>query len=71
MMDGNVFPVFCVQHQFYVLGSKEYQDNRLWMPFLIPLGPAAALFGVADLKDNVVRMLRLFRLNAHSGAVTE
>ncbi|HWB93835.1 MAG TPA: hypothetical protein VG605_18375, partial [Puia sp.] len=58
-------------HQFYVLGSKEYHDKRLWMPFMIPIGPVAGLYGIADLRDNVVRMLRLFRLNVHSGEVTE
>ncbi|HEY4206179.1 MAG TPA: hypothetical protein VGM31_05165 [Puia sp.] len=37
MMDGNVFPVFSVGHQFYVLGSKEYGHRRVWVPFYAPM----------------------------------
>ena len=28
MMDGNLFPIFLVGHQFYVLGSKEYHKRQ-------------------------------------------
>jgi hypothetical protein len=71
MMDGNLFPVFCVHHQFYVLGSKEYRDKKLWVPFIIPIGPLALVYGATDVSDNVVRTLRLFRLNVKTGLVTE
>jgi hypothetical protein len=71
MMDGNLFPVFCVQHQFYVLGSKEYRDKKLWVPILIPVGPFALISGTADVSDNVVRTLRLFRLDVRTGRVIE
>jgi hypothetical protein len=71
MMDGNVFPVVRGHHQFYVLGSREYRNNKIWVPFLVPLGPAAAVYGITDVHDNVVRSLRLFRLNVRSGRVTE
>ena len=71
MMDGNVFPVFVVQHQFYVLGSKEYQDHKLWIPFAFPLGAVAFVSGAADVKDNVTRSLRLFRLDLRTGEIIE
>lgn len=71
MMDGNVFPLLRVQHQFYVLGSREYRNNKTWIPFLFPLGPAASVYGITNVHDDVVRSLRLFRLNAQSGKVIE
>ncbi len=70
MMDGNVFPVFCVDHQFYVLGSKDYQDKQIWVPLFIPLG-GALLYGTTDVADNVIRKLRLFRLDVRSGRVIQ
>jgi len=71
MMDGNLFPVFRVHHQFYVLGSKDYRDRKLWLPYIIPLGPWGLVYGVTDVSDNVVRTVRLFRLNVKTGRVTE
>jgi hypothetical protein len=71
MMDGNVFPILRVHHQFYVLGSREYRSNSVWIPLFIPLGPAAGVSGIMDVSENVKRTLRLFRLNVHSGKVTE
>jgi len=71
MMDGNLFPVFRVYHQFYVLGSKGYRDKKLWLPFIIPLGPGGLVLGTTDVSDHVVRTLRLFRLNVKTGRVTE
>ena len=71
MMDGNLFPIFSVQHQFYVLGSKEYRNKKIWVPFIIPLGPTGLVFGTTSFGDNVVRELRLFRLNVKTGRVTE
>jgi hypothetical protein len=73
MMDGNVFPVFCVHHQFYVLGSKEYRNPKVNVPMFIPLGIGYSVFlgGVNSIADNVSRALRLFRLDVQSGEVTE
>jgi hypothetical protein len=71
MMDGNLFPVFCVQHQFYVLGSKEYHDKKLWIPIFIPVSPVAGIYGSADISENVVRTLHLFRLDVKTGHVIE
>jgi len=70
MMDGNVFPVFPVGHQFYVLGSKEYLNKQMWVPFFLPLGGGFA-YGTTAVSDNVIRKLQLFRLNIQSGEVTE
>jgi hypothetical protein len=71
MMDGNVFPVFSVGHQFYVLGSKEFGHHRTWMPMYVPLGSAAFIYGAAVASDKIYRKLRLFRLDTRSGVVGE
>lgn len=68
MMDGNLFPAFCVHHQFYVLGSKEYYTRKAPVPFLVVL-PAVYAFGVAKIDLEVLRKLRLFRIDVESGAV--
>jgi len=72
MMDGNVFPVFCVHHQFYVLGSKESRNSKLHLPVYLEFG-AAALFvsGINNVRDEVSRTLRVFRLDVQSGEVAE
>jgi len=71
MMDGNVFPVFIVYHQWYVLGSKDYRNKQLWLPVILPLGAGAFISGTTDISDHVVRTLRLFRLDERSGRVIE
>lgn len=72
MMDGNLFPIFQVQHQFYALGSKEYQlKGGIFIPFFIPLGPAAAIMGVTKINQSMARTLRIFRIDPVSGNVTE
>ena len=71
MMDGNLFPVFPVHHQFYVLGSKDYRNKKVWVPFYIPLGPLVVAYGITSVSDNVVRSLRLFRLDPQTGMITE
>jgi hypothetical protein len=71
MMDGNLFPVFDVQHQFYVLGSKDYRDRKTRVPYVIPLGPMGMIVGTTKVGDNVVRDLHLYRLNVKTGRVTE
>lgn len=71
MMDGNLFPVLRVHHQFYVLGSNEYRSHKVWVPFFTPLGPAASMAGITAVSENISRTLRLFRLDASSGDVTE
>ena len=70
MMDGNLFPVFRVQHQFYVLGSDQYKrDVVAIIPFMIPLGPAAMMYGMATVNSGIYRKLQIFRLDADSEAV--
>jgi len=71
MMDGNLFPILRVHHQFYVLGSNEYRSHKVWVPFFSPLGPAASIVGMTAVSENVSRTLRLFRLDVNSGEVTE
>jgi hypothetical protein len=58
MIQGSLYPVFMVGHQFYVLGSKEHRYSRLWVE------------GV-QLTDDLVKTLRLFRVDIDSGKVAE
>jgi len=69
MMDGNLFPVFCIHHQFYVLGSKEYRTKSIPLLFFVPVTSAAFLYGIATVDQSVLRKLSLFRLNVQSGEV--
>lgn len=71
MMDGNLFPVFLVHHQFYVLGSDLYKQKNLAIPFILPIGPAAFLYGAVDVKSAISRKLQIFRLDAESGKVAK
>lgn len=71
MMDGNVFPVFLVGHQFYVLGSKEYQSHRMWVPFYAPLGGGSFAYGYETEAETVYRKLQLYRLDINTGEVGE
>jgi hypothetical protein len=58
MILGSLFPVFIVGHQFYVLGSKEHRYRKLWLE------------GV-QLTEDLVKTLRLFRVDIDSGKVVE
>jgi hypothetical protein len=70
MMDGNCFPVFKVHHQWYVLGSNEYRTaSGVMIPFALPLGPYAFVWGIVSANETVYRKLRLFRLDTESGRV--
>jgi hypothetical protein len=74
MMDGNLFPIFFVHHQFYVLGSKVYKKNKLYVPsfLLFPGGPLWAqdwIGGWTPINLGTLRSLRLFRLDAKTGQV--
>jgi hypothetical protein len=73
MMDGNVFPIFMVHHQFYILGSKEYRDHKIIVPGFIPIsmGVAAIVYGANNVSDNITRSLRLFRLDIRTGEILE
>lgn len=72
MMDGNLFPLFSVYHQFYVLGSTEYRNRKLWLPVWIPTGQLGfSTIAHIDISDNVYRSLRIFRLDMPSGRITE
>lgn len=73
MMDGNLFPIFFVHHQFYVLGSKEYKKKKIFVPFFL-MTPGSALTkeyisGYGTIDVGTMRSLRLFRLDANTGAV--
>jgi hypothetical protein len=69
MMDGNLFPVFLVHHQFYVLGSKEYASKKLYVPFFALVPGAFWVAGITSVSEEVIRNLRLFRLDAATGQV--
>ena len=71
MMDGNLFPVFNVHHQFYILGSKLYSTARIGLPFFIPVTPATYAYGWAQLDETVLRKLQVFRLDVESGKVID
>jgi hypothetical protein len=71
MMDGNLFPIFSVHHQFYVLGSKEYDDHKFWVPLFVLIPGGSFISSTADVSESVIRSLRLFRLDVKSGAVVE
>ncbi len=62
MIDGSLFPVYRIGHQFYVLGSKEYRYRKLWL--YMPIGPIEAV-------EDMVKTMRLFRLDPDSGKVIE
>lgn len=71
MMDGNLFPIFEIHHQFYVLGSKEYRlKGGIFVPFFVPLGPVAVV-GYTHINQEVARSLRVFRIDSGTGLVTE
>ena len=70
MMDGNLFPIFSVNHQFYVLGSKEYASNGAIIPLYLLFGDlAAATLSPATI--GLTRSLRVFRLDLESGKVVD
>jgi hypothetical protein len=58
MIQGSLYPVFMVGHQFYVLGSKEHRYFRFWVE------------GV-QLTEDLVKTLRLLRVDMDSGKVAE
>jgi hypothetical protein len=74
MMDGNLFPLFFVHHQFYVLGSKVYTNKKIYVPlFLLTPGPAMTkdyISGWGAIDVGTMRSLRLFRLDPKTGDVT-
>ncbi|HEV3414657.1 MAG TPA: hypothetical protein VG101_19390 [Puia sp.] len=78
MMDGDLFTVFAVGHQFYVLGSREYSHKATstgigpGAPGGVIIGTAAALSAPAgDVVGKTTRTLRIFRLDPVTGRVTE
>jgi hypothetical protein len=74
MMDGNLFPIFFVHHQFYVLGSKAHKNNKIPVPIsLLTPGPITTtdwIHGWSTIDAGTTRSLRLFRLNPKTGDVT-
>jgi hypothetical protein len=83
MMDGNLFPIFKVGHQFYVMGSKEYvhKTGRYGASIMsvIPIGSVlgmSAYFAVGatagvDVDKGTTRTLRRFRVDRVTGKITE
>jgi hypothetical protein len=62
MLDGNLFPVFRIGHQFYVFGSKEYHYRKLWLtPFGLPI----------EAMEELIKTMRVFRLDADTGNLIE
>ena len=71
MMDGNVFPVMNVYHQFYVLGSKEFSRDKIWVPDLSgPMVNGVLVPDVRQIETPLKRKLRIYRLDMDSGEVT-
>jgi hypothetical protein len=68
MMDGNLFPILPVDHEWYVWGTKEYAVKRFntAMLFLFPAGYIAASVPVSE---SVTRKMRFFRLDTESGEI--
>jgi hypothetical protein len=83
MMDGNLFPVFTVGHQFYVMGSKEYRQKTRRVGYSIgSIMPIGAVMGMgtyfsasatagADISGGTTRTLRIFRVDPVTGMITE
>lgn len=69
MMDGNLFPVFILNHQFYILGSKGYSISQTWVPLFAPLGPAAFMLASVDISQKTTRALRIFPVDMETGAI--
>jgi hypothetical protein len=70
MMDGTLFPIFCIQHQYYVFGSTHLSHKRIHVPFVLPIPAAGSIIGWTSIDDGAERHLRLFRLNEKSGRIT-
>ena len=62
MMDGNLFPIFIIHHQFYVLGSKEYMASGSIIPLYMVFGNLASA-ALSPSTVALVRNLRIFRLD--------
>ncbi len=75
MIDGNLFRVFSICHQFYVLGSKEYRQKIKKTFVVIPGMPLAAsvLFYMtsSDTEPLLTRKLRVYRIDTGTGEVTD
>jgi hypothetical protein len=74
MRHGDVSPIFSVHHQFYVLGSRDYRigHTELRLARLLPLGDAFIIDAAySQINNPVTRKLWVFRLDVHSGKVTE
>ena len=83
MMDSNLFPMFTVGHQFYVLGSKEYRQKTRRVGYSIStIVPVSAILGMGtffsasatagvDVASGTTRTLRIFRVNPVTGMITE
>lgn len=81
MMDGNLYPVFNVGHQFYVIGSKEYRQRTRRVGYsigtFVPIGGLIGTYAVAsatagvDIANGTIRTLRIFRVDTDTGKITE
>jgi hypothetical protein len=50
-----------------VLGSKDYANKRLYVPFFVLLPGVFWAAGIASVNEGIVRSLRLFRVDAKTG----
>src|SRR5579863_7809493 len=74
MIDGNLFPLFSICHQFYVLGSKEFQLKKKvsMVPFVTPVVPVLLFSIVASGTDTrLIRSLRVYRVDTGTGQVVD
>jgi hypothetical protein len=70
MMDGSLFPIFSIQHQYYVFGSTHLSHKSIHVPYILPITGVGVFFGQTSFSDGAERHLRFFRLNEKSGRVT-
>jgi hypothetical protein len=70
MMDGSLFPIFCIQHQYYVFGSTHLSHKSIHVPYILPITGVGVFFGQTSFSDGAERHLRFFRLNEKTGRVT-
>lgn len=77
MMDGNLFPIFRIHHQFFVLGAKEivyHVKRKVMVPLVIEFGLPGVVIGMAmnaPIDQTMEKNLRIYRVNTGSGQVIE
>jgi hypothetical protein len=68
MMDGNLFPILPVNHEWYIWGTKEYVTKKFSTPLVI-LFPAAYFLASVPVTESVSRKMRFFQIDIDSGEI--